>query len=455
MLERSRMIKNFYIRKINHLRSFQLKYTSMTPGPVNNWYPAAYMSDDVSPKEQIPLGLGTTPAKPPETAQDWFRLEVQCNQIFTPHSPIDEQELFAGRRTLLNRLVDVVFQEGQHAVLFGERGVGKSSLANVLKEKVFAQIGTISVIKRNCTSKHNFKMIWQHIFSDFNYSGMPASDWLETHSNAFDVYQLIEAFASTTRPILIIDEFDRVTDQETKVMLADTIKYLSDYGSKATVIVVGVAHTMLDLFTGHASIARAIDQILLTRMAPEELKQILTTRFMLLNMNADDEAMQQLVALSQGLAGYTHLMGQAAAKSAIRRQSLNITSKDVVIAMSVAVEKSDDTIKQAYANAIRSTKPKNQYREALLSCALADTDERGFFSAAALRAPFSQIMGKKMDIPAFSRHLKEFCDPTRGPTLIKEGKPKSYLYSFAEPLMRPYVVINGVREGLITTKRIT
>src|SRR6185295_7064347 len=95
------------------------------------------------------------------------------------------------------------------------------------------------------------------------------------------------------------------------------------------------------------------------------------------------------------------------------------------------------------------TKPKNQYREALLSCALADADERGCFSAAALREPFSRIVGRKMDIPAFSRHLKEFCDPSRGPVLVKEGKAKSYKYSFAEPLMRPYVVIHGVREGLM------
>src|SRR6185295_18323038 len=172
-------------------------------------------------------------------------------------------------------------------------------LVNVLKEKIFAKFGTVTVLKRSCSSKHNFKMIWQHMFSDFNYSGISAADWLETHNNAFDAYQLIQTFSEKTRPIFIIDEFDRVSDHETKVMLADTIKYLSDYGSKATVIVVGVAKTMLELFTGHASIARAIDQIPMRRMDPGELRQILATRFRLLNMAATIEAMHDLVVLSQ------------------------------------------------------------------------------------------------------------------------------------------------------------
>jgi DNA polymerase III gamma/tau subunit len=55
-------------------------------------------------------------------------------EVFTPSAPIDNQALFAGRVNQLNRIIGAVSQRGQHAILFGERGVGKTSLANVLSD---------------------------------------------------------------------------------------------------------------------------------------------------------------------------------------------------------------------------------------------------------------------------------------------------------------------------------
>ncbi len=77
-------------------------------------------------------------------------------------------------------------------------------------------------------------------------------------------------------------------------------------------------------------------------------------------------------------------------------------------------------------------------------------NEAGFFSASSVKAPFSKITGNDaIAIPNFSRHLKEFCDPNRGPVLIREGKPKSYEYRFNDSLLRPYVIIKGVRDRMI------
>lgn len=354
----------------------------------------------------------------------------------------------------MDRIIEVVFQQGQHAILYGERGVGKSSLANVVKERVFATPKSFQTIKRNCTTNHTFKLIWQHLFSDYSYEGIPAPEWIEKHSNPFDIYRLVEGLSADTYPILIIDEFDRVQDQSTKVHMADTIKYLSDYGSKATLIVVGVASTVSDLFSGHESISRNVAQLQMPRMDPGELMQIIETRLDLLQMKMAPEVKKNLVSLSQGLPGYTHLMGQAASRSAIKRKALWVEEQDFDHAIKSAIETSDDSMKAAYAKAIRSTKPQNQYRQALLACALAHTDDRGFFNAGAIRQPFSEILGREVDIPNFSRHLKEFCDLARGPALVKEGRPRTFEYRFHDPLLRPYVVIRGVAEGMIRKDQV-
>jgi transcriptional regulator with AAA-type ATPase domain len=67
----------------------------------------------------------------PESPDMMLRF-MRSGKIFTPSAPIDDQALFAGRVNQLNRIIGAISQRGQHAILFGERGAGKTSLANVL-----------------------------------------------------------------------------------------------------------------------------------------------------------------------------------------------------------------------------------------------------------------------------------------------------------------------------------
>ena len=396
---------------------------------------------------QLLEGLFATYA-PPTDDKEWTYLDIRAQDLFTPHAAINDAQLFAGRFSLIERLIEVVFQDGQHAIVFGDRGVGKSSLANILKDRIFTKSSTVKTIKRNCTVDHTFKLIWQHVFDDFNYDGVPAPTWLEANHNPFDVHKLVNGFETNERPVIIIDEFDRVEDARTKVLMADTIKYLSDYNPRATVILVGVAEDVAKLFSGHKSIPRSLEQIQMPRMEPQELLDILNIRLVDLRMNMESSTKDQIVSLSQGFPGFTHLLGQATCRAAIKRRSIKVTDFDLQQAIPVVIEKSHATIKEAYAKAVRSSKPNNQYKQVLLACARAQADERGYFNAASVCDPLSKIVQRRREIPSFARHLNEFCHPDRGPALIKEGSPKNYQYRFADALVRPYAHINGIRAGL-------
>jgi len=153
--------------------------------------------------------------------------------------------------------------------------------------------------------------------------------------------------------------------------------------------------------------------------------------------------------LSQGLPGYTHLLGQCTCVSAIQRREINASNEDLARAIERCIDAADETVRDGYLKAVRSTKPGHQYREALLACAQAKTNEKGFFNAASIREPLSKILNREVDIPNYARHIKEFCDALRGPTLIREGKPKSYEYRFADPLLRPYVILRGLADKMI------
>jgi hypothetical protein len=76
---------------------------------------------------------------PPQNDKEWMHLDFRAADIFSPHAPIDEEQLFVGRLDLVDGLIETVFQRGQHAILYGERGVGKTSLASVLGAKIFVK----------------------------------------------------------------------------------------------------------------------------------------------------------------------------------------------------------------------------------------------------------------------------------------------------------------------------
>src|SRR6185312_8608949 len=48
---------------------------------------------------------------------------------FSPSVEISEPARFAGRAELVRRLIDVLHTDGLSAIVFGDRGIGKSSLA--------------------------------------------------------------------------------------------------------------------------------------------------------------------------------------------------------------------------------------------------------------------------------------------------------------------------------------
>lgn len=53
----------------------------------------------------------------------------KIREIFTPHIPISNINSLKGRRLEVQKLFEILTTPGQQALLYGERGVGKSSLA--------------------------------------------------------------------------------------------------------------------------------------------------------------------------------------------------------------------------------------------------------------------------------------------------------------------------------------
>src|SRR5262249_56245505 len=85
-------------------------------------------------------------------------------EAFRPSAPIDRRSLFSGRTDQIAELFSVVAQPGQHAVVYGERGVGKTSLAAVVGE-LLASSGVLTA-RATCDSGDDFSSVWRKALSE-------------------------------------------------------------------------------------------------------------------------------------------------------------------------------------------------------------------------------------------------------------------------------------------------
>ncbi len=386
----------------------------------------------------------------PSSDGDWEFLRAAAQNLFKPKTPVDDDKLFAGRINQINDLLDVVYEPGGHAIIFGERGVGKTSLAKIIEKKIAPVIPNINVPEPiSCMTGDDFYKIWGNAFNNYRAGDTTPAQHFANVGNPYEVINALNDLPQNKMHIFIFDEFDRVNDDTTYHLMADMLKHLSNNPGKVTIIIVGVGDTLLDLFGKHESIVRCCEQIKMPRMSDEECREIIEERIPRIGFMIDRHVTERIVKLSQGLPGYVHLLGQLVLKNAIENRRTTIDDGDLRIALSQALAKADHKARSDYYKAISSSAADNKYKEVLLACALAESNEMGYFFAGSIREPYSKIRGKPMDIPNYSTNLSNLCSDERGPALIKTGKPKRYQYRFANPLVQPLTIMIGADEGLV------
>lgn len=392
----------------------------------------------------------------PKTDEDWRNLNWQILNAFSPGAPIDELELLAGRSAQIDRMLDTVAQRGLHAILYGERGVGKSSLANTFASRLLGGARVLTCIPVNCHPTDDYSAVWRKVFRRLSREG--GQDIAQSYPGLIDPDEVVLELASfhlNTIPIVILDEFDKLPNKEVRNLIANTIKNLSDRSVRTTVIVVGVADSVSGLIDEHESLSRCLRQILMQRMASVELRQIVAQRLPPLGMAIQPDALDYIVALSRGLPHYTHMFGQQAAKVAAETRELMVDVSHVERAVPVCIEETAQTIREQYHTATISPRKGNIYKEVLLAAALVRVDDLGYFQPADLRNALGTLL-KKVDAPVslFGQHLKNLCEPDRGAILEQVGSDRKYRYRFAEPMMQPFVLLQGLRNRMITRQQV-
>lgn len=399
------------------------------------------------------------PSIPSIDPQDVASKRFEANQLFTPSAPIAVAEMFASRIRQASKIVDAIGERGRHIVLYGERGVGKSSMAQIVPFLIPSGPQQVRHIRVQGFPGDNFSKIAKRVFSRMHFDAdygegrkaYTVSEFYPAEVTIDNFLDEMRSFRESEIPIIVIDEFNEIDDEDTSIIFSNIIKALSDESVNATIIIVGVADSVLDLMERHESVQRCIEQVSMPRMSPDERKEIVETRLRKLGMAIDGDAKWTIVNLSKGLPAYVHALGKFAVFSAIEDMRMKITLADVEKAVEGVVTSSQQTLRDSYDTATRSNHAKARFRPMLTACALAKCDDSGFFMPAAVREPLASITNRSVDIADFTDMLTEFAE-RRGKILERTGEARAYRFRFANPAMQPYVLMRGIQSGLVDEK---
>lgn len=330
--------------------------------------------------------------------------EISPINVFTPAQEVKEIERFAGRDEELMALSTALQSHGAQIVLYGQRGVGKSSLARQLaklatndrelvlrlKQPPYEPLDFVPVYLACDDSIKNIEMLMLRLLSDeealaswvpfkvvekkssgeigskFSVKvielGGKKTDAITERAQEVEV-DIVSVFTSACRAVvksgvarhgllIIVDEFDRIKNREG---LASLLKTLGP--ESVTFALVGVATTVQDLVTEHESVARQLadGSVHVKPMRDEELSEIFDRAENLLDKKQtfDPTARSWIIKIARGHPFYVHLVGKHALLRAIAAGKSVITEEIAKEALSEIALKGSAPIQEAtYKTAI-------------------------------------------------------------------------------------------------------
>lgn len=382
-------------------------------------------------------------------------------EIYTPSYPIEIKELFSGRTVQLRSVFDFLRQKGKHIIVYGDRGVGKTSFSNVIK--VICESNQ-QVAKVSCTTEDTFETLFHNVLSKLTYDYEEAqqkigfgSEIEKTNkslifSNLYNPDQLniqvLTSIFSLINPIVILDEFDRLNPEKfNKTLFTDLIKNLADNLPNTTLIIVGVSEDVSSLIEQHLSIERNLSQIYMPSMSPDEITAIITKGEQPLELTFDENVKKRIINLSSGYPHFTHSLCYYSTTSAVWDSSSLVSDQHLNIAIKQTIDNAHESLRNSYRTATLATK-QNIYQEVLYAASIVETDEYGYFQANDLEDILSNLLGREVKVNNFTFHLGKFCTDERGEIFTMTGAKNRHRYKFKNPLMKAFIRLKMEQQNL-------
>ena len=292
----------------------------------------------------------------PRAADRFALIRAKLRNAYTPAQPVSDRRMFAGRTKVMSTLIRSIEDQRVHVVIYGERGIGKTSLLQVLAKA--AQEARYLVVYVTCGARSEFDETFRAIAANiplmYHSSFGPTSPEAEkgetlgsllgaepiTVRGASEALGKIEG----TRVLVILDEYDRATSEDFRRSIAELLKSLSDQSARVQFLIAGVAANLTELVANVPSIQRNVFTMQIPKMTASEIRNIIKNGESLAELNFDDGAVHAIIARCIGFPYLATLISHRAALTAVDQNRLTITAEDVAAATTDTVNEFRDRI---------------------------------------------------------------------------------------------------------------
>jgi hypothetical protein len=398
--------------------------------------------------------------------------------LLSPSRPIHEVEYLKGRDKELDTIKKSLYAPGRHVFIFGDRGVGKSSLGqtaaiqyqmagtspvfvsgspNDTFNTIIANIISQAIGRRRTDSVNAFErqsvVLNGATFVEGNEStGIDIAAAIKSIGDAAELLAQISG-APTEKRSVVIDEFDTIADVRERNKFAALLKQMGDRSINLKIIFTGIGRSLDELLGAHQSAYRQLETVELPRLGWDARREIVRSAVESFGVGLHDDVNWRIAMVSDGFPYYIHLITEKilwAAYSAgepvdeIGWKLFNHGLTDAIV--STAAE-----LKRPYERAVFHRSP--EFED--IVWATADHDDL-LRSTNDMYDSYKVIVSKRhdgrevIDRSRFTTHVRKLKTAPFG-TLLQQEEGRPGWYSYREKMLRGFARMQAQASGVELT----
>lgn len=371
------------------------------------------------------------------------------SDVFTPTRPQRSSRRVTGRHSELARIFRALAFERAHVVVYGERGRGKTSIINLVAGA--ARSAGYMVARYACSVESDFDDIVRGLARDLPppLLAVPVQHGVALQGcEAALPPERIQPRDIVGLPgrltgrhlVLIVDEFDRVEDADTRTRFADTIKQVSDRGVALSFVIVGVSDSLEELLGRHPSIQRNILGLPLPLLTDDQVEEILVRGGKEAGIEFPQDIRRSIVSTARGVPYIAQLLGLHAGIEALSRHATDVNTADLAAACVRALEEMDPRVAGLYGR-LTGRSSDASTRSALLAIAAGEQDRYGRFAVVETLDGYS-VAGRRLTKEQWSMVVE--MSAVRACSSAGPG-----IYAFADAMLQHYILLRDILKALL------
>lgn len=399
------------------------------------------------------------------------RFAAAIERHFSASNPVSDHELLHGRGDTLLQIERAFVSRGRHIFIFGERGIGKTSVAR--SASTFHQPSRLGFLTVQCEGAQSPYDVMRDIAAQLvgerprrsvsrttrvtvpglsheqtvKLEGGTAPKFSSINEAIAATRELTRAFHDVDPPVVIVDEYHKLESASARQTLAEYFRAISDQEIHLRFIICGVAETLDRLVSDDASLGRFLKPLPLDPISPDARMEILKKAAAEIDLTIDDETLWRSAIISDGYPYYVKLIGEYLFWAVLDdpAQPSQTTPAHFDKAIIDAAANAEANLKAPYEEATR--KYTDDYEEVLW--AFADTSDlerryRDVYDPSYCRITRLRSRSTISQKTFYSR-VRSLCDATHGAILMPVSSGR---YRFAQSRLRGYVRLMAARKGV-------